>query len=106
MLRRRNQRLPSPRAGSTPAESVADLSYKMKVMSERVKTAERIIQDLSPEELLEFASWFSDFHSQMWDVEIERDSEAGRLDKLIADAHKAFEAGLAPNGKTQCPSKS
>lgn len=65
------------------------------MMSDRVQTAERIVQDLSPEELTEFASWFTDFHSRIWDIEIERDSLAGRFDQMIEKAHKDFEAGLA-----------
>lgn len=67
----------------------------MTVMSERVLTAERIVQDLSPDELSEFASWFVEFHAQIWDVEMEQDSLAGRFDEMIAKAHKDFEAGLA-----------
>jgi len=64
-------------------------------MSERVITAERIAQDLSPDELSEFASWFAEFHSQIWDAEMERDSLAGRFDAMIEKAHRNFEAGLA-----------
>lgn len=70
-------------------------SYTIIEMSERVITAERMVQDLSPDELSEFASWFAGFHSQIWDAEMERDSLAGRFDVMIEKAHKDFEAGLA-----------
>jgi len=67
----------------------------MRSMSDRVDAAEQIVQDLSRDELSEFASWFAEFHSRMWDAEIERDSAVGCFDEMIARAHKEFEAGLA-----------
>ena len=70
-------------------------SYTINDVSERVITAERMVQDLSPDELSEFASWFAEFHSQIWDAEMERDSLTGRFDAMIEKAHKDFEAGLA-----------
>jgi predicted nucleic acid-binding protein len=72
-----------------------EASYTIREMSDRVETAERIVQDLSPDELSEFASWFADFHAQMWDAEIERDSLAGRFDAMIKRAHEDFKNGLA-----------
>ncbi len=46
-------------------------------MSNRVETAERMIQDPSPGELTEFTSWFTAFQVESWDADIERDSQAG-----------------------------
>jgi hypothetical protein len=64
-------------------------------MSEKVLSAERIVTELTPDELTQFATWFAEFHETQWDQQIEADSNAGRLDALIAKANEDFEAGLA-----------
>lgn len=45
----------------------------------------RQVQELSPEELVQFRAWFAEFEAALWDRQIEEDALAGRLDHL-ADA--------------------
>ena len=56
---------------------------------------EKSVKDLSEEDLTKFRSWFLDFDWQVWDVKIERDLDAGKLDRLIAEARADYEAGKA-----------
>lgn len=69
--------------------------YNKEDMADRVQSVEKMIEQFSPEELSRFAVWFADFRDGIWERQIERDSNAGRLDKLIEKAHKDFGAGLA-----------
>jgi len=63
-------------------------------MSDRLLSVEKAVQEFSPEELGQFAVWFADFQDQMWERQIERDSEHGRLDHLVEKARRDFAAGL------------
>lgn len=45
---------------------------------------EQDIQALSPDELAQFRAWFLEYDWAIWDRQIERDAEAGRLDDLAA----------------------
>ncbi|HZP83351.1 MAG TPA: hypothetical protein VFB21_17035 [Chthonomonadaceae bacterium] len=58
-----------------------------------VQEIERAVAQLSPTELQEFAEWFADYQAEIWDKQIEADVQSGRLDALIAEAHRDFEAG-------------
>lgn len=58
-----------------------------------VQEIERAVVQLSPTELQEFAEWFADYQAEIWDKQIEEDVLSGRLDALIAEAHRDFEAG-------------
>ncbi len=64
-------------------------------MSDRLLSAEKLVEQFSTEELGEFANWFAHFQDQLWEGQIERDSLAGRLDSLINRAHAEFDAGQA-----------
>ena len=59
----------------------------------RVEDIKTAIVELSPDELVELAVWFEEFHSEAWDRQIEEDLEAGKLDRLIKQAEEAFESG-------------
>ena len=59
----------------------------------RIEKIEQEIQALSPEELAEFRAWFMEFDWAIWDRQIERDAEAGRLDDLAARALRDHAAG-------------
>ena len=52
----------------------------------KIEKIEQEIQALSREELAEFRAWFLEFDWAAWDRQIERDSQAGRLDDLAAKA--------------------
>jgi hypothetical protein len=54
---------------------------------------EQEIQALSPEELAQFRAWFLEYDWAIWDRQIERDAEAGRLDDLAARALRDHAAG-------------
>lgn len=58
-----------------------------------VKDIEQAITQLPPAEITELAQWFEEFQNQMWDEQIERDSKAGRFDKLIEQAKAQYSAG-------------
>jgi hypothetical protein len=61
-------------------------------MTERVKTAEQLIEQLSEEELSQFATWFADHQDALWEKQIERDANAGRLDALVEKADREIDA--------------
>ena len=54
-------------------------------MSE-VEQLESRVANLSPEDLAQFRTWFVEFDAQNWDRQIERDSKAGKLDKLVQES--------------------
>jgi hypothetical protein len=59
----------------------------------KVEDIEKAVQQLSPEELASFRAWFEEFDARLFDERIERDAEAGRLDKLIGEARANHDAG-------------
>ena len=58
-----------------------------------VKDIEIAISQLSAEELKELSEWLASFRAELWDLQIERDSKAGRLDLFIREAKADFAAG-------------
>jgi hypothetical protein len=58
-----------------------------------VQELEKAIAKLSPEELAELRAWFWERDQEEWDRQIARDSEAGKLDKLIAQAKRDHAGG-------------
>ena len=60
-----------------------------------IKEIEIAIAQLSAKELAELMAWLEEYHAQMWDKQIEEDLEAGRLDALLAEVDKEYEAGLS-----------
>jgi hypothetical protein len=59
----------------------------------KIEKIEQEIQALSPEELAQFRAWFLEYDWAIWDRQIERDAEAGRLDDLAARALRDHAAG-------------
>jgi hypothetical protein len=51
-----------------------------------VEKIEQDIQALSPEELAQFRAWFLEYDWAAWDRQLERDVQAGKLDKLADKA--------------------
>lgn len=51
-----------------------------------VEKLELLIKSLSPEELAQFREWFAEFDAQVWDRQIEADTTAGKLDRLIEES--------------------
>jgi hypothetical protein len=60
-----------------------------------VKEIEIAITQLSIDDLTELMEWFEDYHAQIWDRQIAEDLEAGRLDALLDEVDKEYEAGLS-----------
>ena len=58
-----------------------------------VKSIEKAVESLPPEELAEFRSWFAEFDAAAWDRQIENDVNSGRLDGLAAEALADFQSG-------------
>jgi hypothetical protein len=61
----------------------------------KIERIEEQVASLSPEELAVFRRWYAAFDGDAWDRQIAADSEAGRLDSLIAEARADYDAGKA-----------
>lgn len=59
----------------------------------KLEQIEKSVAELSPEDLKAFAAWFEALQADLWDKQIEADTKAGRLDKLIAEARAEIAAG-------------
>ena len=60
-----------------------------------VKEIETAISQLPAKEVTELMSWMAEYHAAVWDKQIENDLESGRLDALLAEVNREYEAGLA-----------
>jgi hypothetical protein len=58
-----------------------------------VERIEQDIQALSPEELAQFRAWFLEYDWAAWDRQLERDVQAGKLDKLADRALRDHNTG-------------
>jgi hypothetical protein len=63
-------------------------------MSE-IEQLEQRVENLPPEDLAKFRSWFVEFDARVWDARIEADAKAGKLDGLINEALADYKAGKA-----------
>ena len=61
-------------------------------MSALEKIKERV-RGLSTDDLKAFRAWFEDFDTRVWDEQIIGDSQAGKLDSLVAEAVSEHAAG-------------
>jgi hypothetical protein len=53
------------------------------------------VKSLRPAELAKFRDWFLEFDAEVWDRKLQADSEAGKLEKLLAEARSDFSSGRA-----------
>ncbi|PSQ80317.1 MAG: hypothetical protein BRD46_04415 [Bacteroidetes bacterium QS_8_68_15] len=60
-----------------------------------VKEIENAITELSTEDVAELSAWFADYQAKLWDEQIERDLDEGRLDALLEKVDAEYEAGEA-----------
>ena len=58
-----------------------------------VQEIEAAIKDLPREEFSKLWRWWDEYREGSWDRQIEADLAAGKLDKLLAEADRDFEAG-------------
>lgn len=59
----------------------------------KIENLGKQIEQLSPEELVEFRRWFTEFDAHLWDRQFEADVKAGKLDALAENALRAHAAG-------------
>jgi hypothetical protein len=59
----------------------------------KVEKLEQDVQALSPDELAEFRVWFLEHDWAVWDRQLERDIQNGRLDALAEKALRDHAAG-------------
>ncbi|MCL5959885.1 MAG: hypothetical protein M1358_11345 [Chloroflexi bacterium] len=59
----------------------------------KLEELERAIASLSDEEYREFRRRFLEKDWERWDKQIEEDSEVGKLDFLVKEAHEAKNGG-------------
>lgn len=59
----------------------------------KVEKIEQEVQALSPGELAQFRAWFLEYDWAVWDRQLKRDVQAGRLDELAEKALRAHAAG-------------
>jgi hypothetical protein len=60
----------------------------------RVEEIEAAINSLPPEEYRRLSQWFRELEQSRWDEQLDRDSDAGRLDFLFAEAESDLAQGL------------
>jgi hypothetical protein len=58
-----------------------------------VQEIEFAITQLDPSDVHAVADWVQEYREQFWDKQIEEDAKAGKLDKLLDEAKRDFEAG-------------
>jgi hypothetical protein len=51
-----------------------------------IRELERAVEELSPEDYAEFRRWFLQKDWEVWENQIEDDSQSGRLDFLLDEA--------------------
>ena len=60
-----------------------------------IQEIELAITQLPKSELNQLVTWLADYHHQAWDQQIEKELDSGRLDSVLAEAEKEYQAGLA-----------
>ena len=60
-----------------------------------IEDIEKAVAELPPDQLLQFCAWFEAFEAARFDQDIERDAEAGKLDRLAEQALADYRAGRA-----------
>lgn len=67
--------------------------YGTLVAMRTITDIEQAVQELAPQELAKFREWFAEFDAAQWDLQIERDAAAGRLDALAGEASDELREG-------------
>jgi len=60
-----------------------------------IREIEAAITRLPVRDVADLLTWLSEFHAQLWDRQIEEDASAGRLDSLLDEVEREYQAGLA-----------
>ena len=59
----------------------------------KLEKIEKDIASLAPSDIHKLADWLAEYRNAQWDQQIAEDSDAGRLDGLIATARAEVAAG-------------
>ena len=59
----------------------------------KLEKIEREIEALPPKDVHALGKWFDELREQLWDEQIGRDADSGKLDGLIAEAEADIAAG-------------
>ncbi len=60
-----------------------------------VNEIETAITKLTSDDLAELMGWLEDYHAKVWDKQIEEDLETGRLDAVLAEVDREYQAGFS-----------
>jgi hypothetical protein len=60
-----------------------------------IEDIEKAVATLPPDQLAEFRAWFEEFDAARFDQKIERDANAGKLDRLAEQAVDDYRKGRA-----------
>ena len=58
-----------------------------------VQEIESAISQLPRAQVAELATWFEQFHAELWDTQIEQDMRDGRLNSLLEETKRDFDSG-------------
>lgn len=61
----------------------------------KIEEIEEQIEQLSREEFAELRDWLLEHDWKAWDVQIEADAKAGKLDSLVSEAQAEYQSGRA-----------
>jgi hypothetical protein len=62
-------------------------------MAMDVEKLKEAVRHLSEQERRRFHAWYEEYAADLWDLQIERDIEAGALDELADEALRDLAAG-------------
>ncbi len=62
-------------------------------MNMTITEIESAIEKLPPSEVSKLSEWFAEFEARVWDRQIERDLQSGKLRSLIEEAEADFAKG-------------
>jgi hypothetical protein len=63
------------------------------VCMSKIEAIEKQIQELSEDDLAVFRKWFAEFDAKLWDRQLERDVQGGKLDALAEEALQEHKLG-------------
>lgn len=58
-----------------------------------IEEIEAAVSNLNSDDYRRFADWFREHDQKLWDEQIDRDSESGRLDSLFEEAERELADG-------------
>ncbi len=59
----------------------------------KLEDIEKAVTELAPDELARSRAWFDNFQERVFDADIERDANSGKLDWLVREAQTELASG-------------